>query len=72
MGNVVCKGFLVEDTGAHQRTLLPGCKGASNGWDGGKVLADAGALIFSLKLLLKDNKWLIATALRAGNLYIKG
>ena len=63
MGNVVGKGFLVEYTGAHQRTILPGSKGAANGWDGGKVLADADTLVFGLKLLFEDNKWLVATAL---------
>ena len=71
MGEVVGKGFLVENTGAHQRAILPSSKCAADSWDGGEVLADADALIFSLKLILKHDIWFVATALGAGNLCIQ-
>ena len=71
MGEVVGKGFLVENTGAHQRAILPSSKCAADSWDGGEVLADADALLFSLKLILKHDIWFVATALGAGNLCIQ-
>ena len=68
IGNVVGKGFLVEDTGAQHHTRLPGCKIATHSWDVSINLADADALLFGLKLVLEYDERLVPTAIRAGNL----
>ena len=68
MGDVVGEGLLVEDAGAENNPSLPGCESASNDWDGGVGLAQIDTLLLRLKLVLKNDGWLVATALGAGHL----
>ena len=68
MGDVVGEGLLVEDAGAENNPSLPGCESASNDWDGGVGLAQIDTLLLRFKLVLKNDGWLVATALGAGHL----
>ena len=68
MGDVVGEGLLVEDAGAEVNPGLPGCESASNDWDGGVGLAQIDTLLLRFKLVLKNDGWLVATALGAGHL----
>ena len=68
MGDIVGEGLLVEDAGAENNPSLPGCESASNDWDGGVGLAQIDTLLLRLKLVLKNDGWLVATALGAGHL----
>ena len=68
MGDVVGEGLLVEDAGAENNPSLPGCESASNDWDGGVGLTQIDTLLLRLKLVLKNDGWLVATALGAGHL----
>ena len=68
MGDVVGEGLLVEDAGAENNPSLPGCESASNDWDGGVGLTQIDTLLLRFKLVLKNDGWLVATALGAGHL----
>ena len=68
MGNVVGKGFPVEGAGAQDQPSLPGCKGAADDWDGGVGLAEAGAFLLRLQMVFENDRRLVATAFRAGDL----
>ena len=68
VGNVVGKRFIVEKTGAHHGTSLPGSKRAADSRDVGIDLADIDALVFGLKFVLEHDERPISTAFRAGNL----
>ena len=68
MGDEICEGFLVEDAVSKGTKVLPRCKGAANGWDGGKGLAESDAFLLSGKCVFIYDEWLVSTAFRAGDL----
>ena len=68
MGNVAGKGFPVKGTGSQDQSSLPGCKGAPNDWDGSVGLAETDALLLRLQLVFENDRRLIATAFRTGDL----
>ena len=68
MGDEICEGFLVEDAVSKGTPVLPRCKGAATGWDGGKRLAESYAFLLSGICVFMYDKWLVSTAFRAGDL----
>ena len=68
MGDVGGEGFVVEDAVSKGATVLPRCKGASMGWDGGKGLAETDTCLLSGKCVFMYDEWLVSTAFRAGDL----
>ena len=68
MGDVAGKGFVVEDAVSKGATVLPRCKGAATGWDGGKRLAESYAFLLSGICVFMYDEWLVSTAFRAGDL----
>ena len=68
MGDEICEGFVVEDAVSKGTKVLPRCKGAAMGWDGGKGPAETDTFLLSGKCVFMYDEWLVSTAFRAGDL----